>query len=287
VTHDPGCARVWVDRADAELVADRLWFLGATAVGERAVGELVELEAGFDTVAEAAAAVDELGGELVDAGPALAAALDAWKAHARPVRVGRLHVRPRWLPGDDDPPGPGEVVVPVDPSRAFGSGSHPSTRACLAAVDRWAGPGVAVLDVGCGSGVLAHAAALLGAAPVVAVDVDAAAVEATRAAGLDVEVVLGTVHDVAGTFDLVLANIGAGNVVAAAADLAARVTPGGHLVVAGLYAARADEVGAAITGLGLVEVERVVEAGWASVIHQNPGALQHTVAVPNQPEEHE
>jgi ribosomal protein L11 methyltransferase len=190
-------------------------------------------------------------------------------------------VRPAWLDAGDDPPRPGEVVVRLDPSRAFGSGSHPSTLACLAAVDRFAETGSAVLDVGCGSGVLAVAAARLGASPVVAVDVDPVAVAATasNAAANDVRVDArhGSVDAVEGTFDLVLANIGAGTTLALAAGLAARVAPGGRLVVAGLYEDRADEVAAELVEHGLAEVERRVDEGWACLIHQTPPAIEHTV----------
>jgi ribosomal protein L11 methyltransferase len=246
-------------------------------------GSLVELEAGFATPADAAAALDVLGvpgAELVDAGPALDAALDAWMAHARPVRAGRLHVRPSWLAADDDPPSAGERVVVLDPSRAFGSGEHPSTLACLRAVDRFA-PGASVLDVGCGTGVLAVAAAVSGASAVAAVDVDPVAVAATAANGtrngVEVVVGVGSAGDVDGTFDLVLANIGAATVAAAAADLVARCAPGGRLVVAGLYEDRADEVASALDAAGMVEEDRSVVDGWACLIHHLPATIQHTV----------
>ena len=261
-------------------MSDLLWALGATAIGERAVGGGVELEAGFATVAEAQVAAGAIAGaDVVDTGPALEAALDAWMAHARPVRVGRLHVRPAWLDADDDPPGVGERVVVLDPSRAFGSGSHPSTLACLSAVERWAGPGASVLDVGCGTGVLAVAAAVLGASPVVAVDVDPAAVAATVAnAGVnaaDVDALVGSVDDVEGRFDLVLANVGASTAVAMAPRLAAL---GRRVVVAGLYADRADDVAAALDAVGLMEEDRSVVEGWACLIHHTTDATEHTVA---------
>lgn len=280
----PGCARFVVDAGDAELVADRLWLHGATAVGERPLGSLVELEAGFPTVDAAADAVEALGirgAEVVDAGPALAAALDAWTAHARPVRVEGLHVRPSWLAADDDPPAPGERVVVVDPSRAFGSGSHPSTRACLRAVARFAGPGTAVLDVGCGSGVLAVAAAVVGARRVVAVDVDPVAVAATLAnAGRNrvlVDARVGSAADVEGRFDLVLANVGAAVALSVAPALAARCTPGGRVVVAGLYEDRAGELEEGLDAAGFVVDDRRVEDGWATCIHHLPPATEHTV----------
>lgn len=253
-------------------------------MGERPVGALVELEAGFATGDDAAAAVAALdlpGAAVVDASAALDAALDAWMAYARPVRAGGFHVRPSWLAPDDDPPSAGERVVVLDPSRAFGSGDHPSTRACLEAVGTLVGPGTSVLDVGSGTGVLAIAAALAGAAPVVAVDVDPVAVAATveNAArnGAVVDARRGSAGDVEGRFSVVLANVGAATAVRLAADLAARCAPGGCLVVAGLHADRAEELARGLDAVGFVEQDRAVVEGWACCIHHLPAAIQHTV----------
>ena len=99
---------------------------------------------------------------------------DKWRAFHRPVQVGRLWVGPPWehVPS-------GALAVVIDPGRAFGTGSHPTTQLCLAALQEL--DPQALLDVGCGSGVLSIAAALLGFAPVSAVDVEAPSIEATRA----------------------------------------------------------------------------------------------------------
>jgi ribosomal protein L11 methyltransferase len=98
---------------------------------------------------------------------------ERWRAFHRPVRVGRLWVGPPW----EEPPSDALSLV-VDPGRAFGTGAHPTTRLCLAFLQE-VEPG-SLLDVGCGSGVLSIAAALLGFQPVKGVDVEEAAVEATR-----------------------------------------------------------------------------------------------------------
>jgi ribosomal protein L11 methyltransferase len=99
---------------------------------------------------------------------------DRWRAFHRPLRVGALWVGPPWQPAPAD-----AVAVVVDPGRAFGTGAHPTTRLCLELL--LAEEDGSVLDVGCGSGVLAIAAAKLGHAPVLAVDVDPAAVAAAGA----------------------------------------------------------------------------------------------------------
>lgn len=110
---------------------------------------------------------------------------DAWRSFHRPVRVGPLWIGPPW-----EAPDPGTMPVVVDPGRAFGTGAHATTRLCLELLlgVRPAG----LVDLGCGSGVLAVAAAKLGFAPVVALDEDPAAVEASRANaaanGVEVEV---------------------------------------------------------------------------------------------------
>jgi len=99
---------------------------------------------------------------------------DRWQTFHRPVEVGRLWVGPSW-----EQPTAGAIAVVIDPGRAFGTGAHPTTRLCLRLLqDTAPGP---LLDVGCGSGVLSIAGALLGFEPVLAVDVEPAAVETTRA----------------------------------------------------------------------------------------------------------
>jgi ribosomal protein L11 methyltransferase len=129
---------------------------------------------------------------------------DKWRAFHRPVRVGRLWVGPPWESRDGE-----ALAVVIDPGRAFGTGSHPTTQLCLAALQHLEPQ--SLLDVGCGSGVLSVAAALLGFGPVVAVDVEAPSVEATRANasanGVALDVRLVGPGDPLPRADVVVANI--------------------------------------------------------------------------------
>jgi ribosomal protein L11 methyltransferase len=161
------------------------------------------------------------------------------------------------------------VVLSIDPGRTFGSGSHASTRLVLAEVARLVHEADRVLDVGCGSGVLAIAAARCGATGVVAVDVDPDAVAAT-ARNAEANGVADTVRAsttplerVAGQFDVVLANLLAPEIVRMADALTSRVAEGGALVVSGLLA---DRWPATIARLPAWTVEReLVEDGWAAI----------------------
>lgn len=102
----------------------------------------------------------------------------AWRKHYKPFRVGRkMWIHPSWLEATDSVPG--DVVIAVDPGMAFGTGLHPSTQMCLQQIESLVRPGMSVLDVGTGSGILSIAAAKLGAARALAFDTDYQAVRAT------------------------------------------------------------------------------------------------------------
>ena len=104
--------------------------------------------------------------------------MESWKSHFTVLHIGRLVVRPSWMEYEA---ADGELVIGMDPGMAFGTGHHPTTRMCMAELDRLVKPGMSVLDVGTGSGILTIAAAKLGASRVYALDVDPVAVKAARA----------------------------------------------------------------------------------------------------------
>jgi ribosomal protein L11 methyltransferase len=184
---------------------------------------------------------------------------NAWKAHFRPLVISpRLRVAPPWEAQ------PGDLVI--EPGMAFGTGEHPSTRACLAAVDAYATPGGRCLDVGCGSGVLALAAAHLGMGAI-GIDNDPEAVRASaeNAArnGLAVAFSETPVAEIPGRFELVVANLFAEVLVSMAPEL--RRLTAGHLVLAGILAERAPKVEAAFAGMRLVERQPAGE--WVSLVY--------------------
>ena len=194
---------------------------------------------------------------------------DAWKAHYVPQRVGRVVIVPSWL---EEPLGPGEVAITLDPGMAFGTGLHPTTRGCLHLLQEVSPMPAGVLDVGCGSGVLALAALRLGAERAVGVDTDPLAVAATRENaernGLADRVTVneGTLPASAeGRHELVLANLVAAVLIELAPRLAAHLAPGGVLLASGIIEPRATEVVGALRAAGLSVTARRDDGEWVSL----------------------
>jgi len=195
---------------------------------------------------------------------------DAWKAGYVPQRIGRVVIVPSWL---EEPIGPDEVSLRLDPGMAFGTGLHPTTRGCLTLLQAISPMPPVVLDVGSGSGILALAALRLGAERAVCYDTDPLAVEATlanaKANGLADRVTahLGSLPRThpGEPYPLVLANLVATALVDLAEPLAAHTAPGGTLLASGIIEGRADEVVAALTAAGFVPDRRIDEGEWISL----------------------
>lgn len=198
---------------------------------------------------------------------------EAWKAHFPVMRIGRhLVIRPSWrrhrARADD-------LVLALDPGMAFGTGLHPTTRLCLVALEALADRGSVrdahVLDVGCGSGILAIAACRLGAASGLGVDLDPIAVEATVANARRnrltrrIRAVLGSIPTGEPPVDLVLANLIASVLVSLAADLATSLRRGGSLLASGIFIDREAEVVAALASAGLEVAGRWAEEDWVAI----------------------
>lgn len=169
-----------------------------------------------------------------------------------------------WIvPSWHEPPAAAEQVIRLDPGLAFGTGTHPTTRMCLRWISQRDLSAQRVLDYGCGSGILAIGAAKHGAAEIVAVDIDPAAVESTQinAANNHVSLLTGLPEAATGVFNLVLANILATPLKMLAPLLCAHVQAGGHLVLAGILEPQADELKAAYAPWLALEVTDS-EEGW-------------------------
>jgi ribosomal protein L11 methyltransferase len=224
-------------------------------------------------------------GELVTAVVHESEWATAWRRHVRVMRIGRrIVIRPTWRRHRRVP---GDVVIAMDPGMAFGTGLHPTTRLCLAGIERWAdegllGQGAApdgsarLLDVGCGSGVLAIAAGLFGAGELVGVDTDPIAIDATLANARRNRMVrrvrawVGSVPTVARPFDLVVANLVASVLVAIAPELRDELRPGGRLLASGIFVDREDDVRSALVASGLAIVRRDAEGEWVALDVERP-----------------
>jgi ribosomal protein L11 methyltransferase len=198
---------------------------------------------------------------------------DAWKAYFPVMRVGRrLVIRPTWRRHRRAPE---DVVLALDPGMAFGTGLHPTTRLCLAAIEALADRGVLgggrVLDVGCGSGILAIAAVELGAATAFGVDTDPIAIEATtanarrNAVARRIRVREGSLPSGEPPFDVVLANLIAGLLVTLSATLRDELRPGGTLLASGIFVDREVDVRRAFEDAGFDVVGRSAEGDWVAL----------------------
>src|SRR5713101_3767257 len=199
----------------------------------------------------------------------------AWKDYFHVTHIGqRLVIRPSWR---EYTPQRDEVVLELDPGMAFGTGLHPTTRMCLEQVERYTRPGMRALDVGTGSGILALAAARLGAASVYCIDNSSVAVEsATANAAANslsdrLTVVLGVLDEagaarMAGQFDLVLANIIARVIGSIAPYLAQVLAPGGLLIAGGIIEERRHEAEQPLLDAGLRLVDQVMIDDWVTLM---------------------
>ena len=189
-----------------------------------------------------------------------------WKKFFNPTPVGeRILIRPTWRydfeAGD-------RVVLNIDPGLAFGTGSHETTRLCLETIEKYLRQGDTVLDVGCGSGILAIASLLLGAKSAVGVDIDPVAVRTARENaelnGVEdrFEVVVGDLTEkISGKFNLIVANIVADAIISLSAGVREFMTPDTVYIMSGIIDSRGDEVAEAV-GRDFEIIERYEDGGW-------------------------
>lgn len=262
---------------EADLLGDALTELGAEGLEWRDTSSPIVLVAAIELPAaeaeglpgaiEAALAERKLPAKLISVEPFQEIDWSThWRHHFTPLSFGPLWVVPTWL----EPPAEAEHILRIDPSSAFGTGLHPTTALCTEwVVERRP---TRMLDVGTGTGLLALAAAHFGAERAMGVDNDPEAVrvsiENRDLNGISPDTVPLSetpVGELEETFEVVVANILAGPLVALAKDIRARVAPGGELVLSGLLERQLDEVCAAYVAEGLTRGEAATRGEWARV----------------------
>lgn len=203
-----------------------------------------------------------------------------WKRYYGIQRIGqRTVIVPSWL---DYRPQPADVVLHLDPGMAFGTGLHPTTQLCVQLLEAYARPGITMLDMGTGSGILAIAAALQGVAPILALDNDPVAVTAARANvahnGLTATITVDLAPPATplpapfAACDVICANIIASVLVELAPQLRAWLRPGGILISSGIILDREIEVSLAYAAAGLQPIARHVAGEWVALVSRAPAA---------------
>lgn len=226
---------------------------------------------------------------------------EVWRQHFRPRRVGtRFVVQPTW---DTVAAEPGDLVITLDPGQAFGTGDHPTTRQCLALLEGVPVAGALVADVGCGSGILAIGARMLGACEVHALDIDPIAVDVTRENAarnrVEIDAFVGegvqslfdrdvrwddgsqewvqdenplesrpepqrTSAPIEPRYDIVISNIISAVLIRISPDVAAATKPGGHWIVSGIIEQNWDEVRRAAEAVGFELIHQSQEDDWCA-----------------------
>lgn len=272
----PEAADTLLELVDAEAFTPTVW--EDVETGETRFEVFLEDAARASAVAEAlrgAAALAGLGAASPEIGTLPAADwAEAWKRFFHVERVSpRVTIRPSWEPYEA---APGEAVVTLDPGMSFGTGRHPTTRACLIFLDELAQGDLSrpVLDMGCGSGILSIAARKLGFAHVRGFDYDPDAVAVAREnAALNGVRIPFEPRDLAANLDqgaVVLANILGPVLAAHAAEVACAVLPGGALVASGILESFYPEVRAAFEAQGLREARALTLGEWRTGLFTKP-----------------
>ncbi len=197
---------------------------------------------------------------------------DKWKAYFKPTPIGnRLFIRPTWI---DDYDSGDRAILNIEPGAAFGTGTHDTTRLCLEVLDEIVTEKDTVLDIGCGSGILAIAAMLLGAESGFGVDIDEIAVKTAIENGKmngipadKLQFVCGDLADkVTKKYSIVVANIVADIIKLFSTQVRAFMLPGAKFIASGIIDTRADEVCQCLESAGLKIVRRIEKGGWVCVV---------------------
>ncbi len=198
---------------------------------------------------------------------------NSWKAYYKPLHIGKkMVIVPKW---ERYEPKDGEIIVTMDPGMAFGTGTHETTRLVIELLEETVTPGMKVLDVGCGSGILAICAAKLGATLCRAYDIDPVAVRVAREniadsgeknVTCDVSDLLKGVDLSDGPYDLICANIVADIIIRMAPDVGRYMKDDAILLASGIITERAEEVTAALEANNLTVARRLDDNGWCALV---------------------
>lgn len=200
----------------------------------------------------------------------------SWKDYFHPVKVGeRIVIKPSW---EEYEPIETDLVIELDPGMAFGTGTHHTTAMCIRCLEEVVEAGCTVFDIGTGSGVLAVAAAKLGAGSVRAVDLDRVAVRvATENAAMNQVAGIVDVREgdlltgLSGKADIIIANIIADVIIKLVEDIPDRLNNNGVFIASGVIAERLSDVTAAILANGLTVDKVIEEGGWAAILVRKGG----------------
>ena len=202
---------------------------------------------------------------------------ECWKAYYKPFKIGeKLAIRPSWT---EYVAQPGDMVIELDPGMAFGTGTHETTALCASWLEELVTPGIKAMDLGTGTGILAIAAALLGAKDVLATDIDPMAVRIARenARINHVDGVVRTaeadvLQGIGETADLVVANIITDVIIMIAPAVFRHVNAGGVFLCSGISRCRWDEIVEALEGAGFEDIEKRERGEWAAFASKKPCA---------------
>jgi|HubBroStandDraft_6_1064221.scaffolds.fasta_scaffold136320_2 ribosomal protein L11 methyltransferase len=264
---DIACPQAAADSAGKDLTIAELWEAGCTGIIELSNAELAGgLRAFFDDDDLAPALQARFGGEVRPADTRDWVAFA--REHLQPMEIGsRIFIVPEWR---DEATPAGRIRIEVNAGLAFGTGAHETTRLCLEAIERHLRPGMAMADVGTGSGILSEAAVKLGAGRVCACDTDHGAVMVAREnferAGVAVPVFVGSADSLAsGSAEIVVANISPAWIAELAPDWVRILKPGGVAILSGFEAADIAMVSAAIMKAGGRVAGEFGEGEWRMV----------------------
>lgn len=240
--------------------------------GDELVGCLVDVPSSAPQVESLRATLEDLGASEITIRDLAEDNWEvAWKQFFKPRRIGRhIVIRPTW---EDFPIGNEDIEIVLDPGQAFGTGDHPTTRLCLELLDRSELRGLRVLDLGCGSGILAIGAKKLGADRVVAVDIDPIAVDVTRQNAIlnQTEVESSVANKmIASDWDLVISNIISATLIRLAKSVYEGIRGGGTWIVSGIIADNWTDVLTTASANGFILREKLEEDGWVAAKFDRP-----------------